>query len=132
MGTRRKKKVPQHIAPDKGLSGEVSKSLRTCEYPWPGSLGRKNPLDFSPILASFFFLSAKADKTGVTGFLSSCRFVFCSVFNKNRTRQIDIEEDNTRYKNPTNKKTTDLRLWKFLLLYPPYYQFPIKILNNKF
>jgi hypothetical protein len=76
MGTRRKKKV--------------SKSLRTCEYPWPGSLGRKNPLDFSPILASFFFLSAKADKTGVTGFLSSCRFVLpralvLFLLHKNRT-----------------------------------------------
>jgi len=68
MGTRRKKKVPQHIAPDKGLSGEVSKSLRTCEYPWPGSLGRKNPLDFSPILASFFFYQLKLIKLGLPAF----------------------------------------------------------------
>jgi hypothetical protein len=49
--------------------------LKDLRIPMARVSGEKNPLDFSPILASFFVLSAKADKTGVTGFLSSCRFV---------------------------------------------------------
>jgi hypothetical protein len=55
----------------------------------PGSGGKKST-GFFPFPPLFFFLSAKADKTGVTGFLSSCRFVLpralvLFLLHKNRT-----------------------------------------------